>query len=397
MYKNMKITVAGTGYVGLSLSVLLSKKYQVMAYDIDQNKINLINSRKSLFNDKEIEEHFLNKKLNLEATYDKNKAFKDAAFIIVATPTNYDQSTGSFDTTSVENVIFDAIKLNDKANIVIKSTIPFGFTDKIKKKFNYSKIFFSPEFLREGSALYDNLYPSRIIVGETTVEAKKFAEILKDSSLQDSNQLKIHFMSSKEAEAVKLFANSYLATRIAFFNELDTFAEVNDLSAKKVIEGVSDDPRIGNFYNNPSFGYGGYCLPKDVKQLLDNYKDIPSDLIKATINSNATRKKHIANSIINRNPKIVGIYRLAMKANSDNFRESAIIDIIKILVLNKIEIILYEPDFQEGENLEIKNIDLINNLDKFIQRSELIIANRMVSELEHVSNKVYTRDIFGIN
>jgi len=397
MYKNMKITVAGTGYVGLSLSVLLSKKYQVMAYDIDQNKINLINSRKSLFNDKEIEEHFLNKKLNLEATYDKNKAFKDAAFIIVATPTNYDQSTGSFDTTSVENVIFDAIKLNDKANIVIKSTIPFGFTDKIKKKFNYSKIFFSPEFLREGSALYDNLYPSRIIVGETTVEAKKFAEILKDSSLQDSNQLKIHFMSSKEAEAVKLFANSYLATRIAFFNELDTFAEVNDLSAKKVIEGVSDDPRIGNFYNNPSFGYGGYCLPKDIKQLLDNYKDVPSDLINATINSNSTRKKFIANSILNRNPKIVGIYRLAMKANSDNFRESAIIDIIKILVLNKIEIILYEPDFQEGENLEIKNIDLINNLDKFIQRSELIIANRMVSELEHVSNKVYTRDIFGIN
>lgn len=397
MYKNMKITVAGTGYVGLSLSVLLSKKYQVIAYDIDQKKINLINSRKSPFIDKEIKEHFLNKKLNLEATYDKKKAFKDATYIIVATPTNYDQLTKSFDTSSVESVIFDAIKLNDKANIVIKSTIPFGFTDKIKKKFNYSKIFFSPEFLREGSALYDNLYPSRIIIGETTVEAKKFADILKDSSLQDSKQLKIHFMSSKEAEAVKLFANSYLATRIAFFNELDTFAEVNDLSAKKVIEGVSDDPRIGNFYNNPSFGYGGYCLPKDVKQLLDNYKDIPSDLIKATINSNATRKKHIANSIINRNPKIVGIYRLAMKANSDNFRESAVIDIIKILALNNIEVILYEPDFQESENLEIKNIDLINNLDKFIQRSELIIANRMVSELEHVSNKVYTRDIFRIN
>ncbi len=393
----MNITVVGTGYVGLSLSVLLSKKFKVIAFDIDKKKIDLINSRKSLFKDKEIEEYFLNRKLNLEATNDKNKAFKDAFFIIIATPTNYDEATGNFDTSSVESVISDAIKLNNKVNIVIKSTIPFGFTEKIKTKFNYKKIFFSPEFLREGTALYDNLYPSRIIVGDKTTDAKKFADILKDSALQEASQVKIHFMSSREAEAVKLFANSYLATRVAFFNELDTFLEVNGLSAKKVIEGVSDDPRIGNFYNNPSFGYGGYCLPKDIKQLLQNFKDVPSDLIKATIDSNLTRKKFIVNSILNRKPKIVGVYRLAMKVNADNFRESAIIDIIKILVQNNITINLYEPNLKESDTLDISNVHMINDLDKFIQRSELIMANRMDSELEHVINKVYTRDIFRIN
>lgn len=393
----MNITVVGTGYVGLSLSVLLSKKFKVIAFDIDKKKIDLINSRKSLFKDKEIEEHFLNRKLNLEATNDKNKAFKDAFFIIIATPTNYDEATGNFDTSSVESVISDAIKLNNKVNIVIKSTIPFGFTEKIKTKFNYKKIFFSPEFLREGTALYDNLYPSRIIVGDKTTDAKKFADILKDSALQEASQVKIHFMSSMEAEAVKLFANSYLATRVAFFNELDTFLEVNGLSAKKVIEGVSDDPRIGNFYNNPSFGYGGYCLPKDIKQLLQNFKDVPSDLIKATIDSNLTRKKFIVNSILNRKPKIVGVYRLAMKVNADNFRESAVIDIIKILVQNNITINLYEPNLKESDTLDISNVHMINDLDKFIQRSELIMANRMDSKLEHVINKVYTRDIFRIN
>ena len=391
----MKIAVAGIGYVGLSSAMLLSQNHEVIAIDINSQKVKQLNNKISPIQDAEIVKFLTNKKLNFLATLDKELAYKNADFAIIATPTDYDPINNFFDTSSVEAVIEDITKINSQATIIIKSTVPVGFTKKVKNKFKNDNIIFSPEFLREGYALHDNLYPSRIIIGEISQKAKKFASLLEEGAKKD--RIDILFVGSSEAEAIKLFSNTYLAMRVAYFNELDTYAEIHCLDTREIIEGVGLDSRIGNHYNNPSFGYGGYCLPKDIKQLLDNYKNIPSDLIKATINSNTTRKEFIANSIINKKPKTVGVYRLAMKTNSDNFRESAMLDIIKILVLNKIDVILYEPHFKKSKGVEIQNIDIIDNLDKFINNADLIIANRMDSEIEHVSWKVYTRDIFREN
>ena len=390
----MKITVVGAGYVGLSLSVLLSQNHKVLVLDIDKKKVDLINKKKSPIKDVEIEDYLLEKNLDLTATSKNKYAYNHSDYVIVATPTNYDIATKSFDTSTVEAVISDALKQNREVTIAIKSTVPLGFTDKVRNRFNTKKIFFSPEFLREGKALYDNLYPSRIVVGDTTDEAKKFGEMLLKSSNKEISSVKIHYMKSKEAEAVKLFSNTYLAMRIAFFNELDTFAEVHDVSSKKIINAVSDDPRIGNYYNNPSFGYGGYCLPKDTKQLLENYQKIPNELIKAVIDSNQTRKNFVANSVINKSPKSVGVYRLAMKSGSDNIRESAVIDLIDLLQKENIEVILYEPLI---DSFNYKGTKLINNLSKFISISDMIIANRFSEELKDVQNKVYTRDLFYEN
>ena len=390
----MKITVVGAGYVGLSLSVLLSQNHKVLVLDIDKKKVDLINKKKSPIKDVEIEDYLLEKNLDLTATSKNKYAYNHSDYVIVATPTNYDIATKSFDTSSVEAVISDALKQNREVTIAIKSTVPLGFTDKVRNRFNTKKIFFSPEFLREGKALYDNLYPSRIVVGDTTDEAKKFGEMLLKSSNKKISSVKIHYMKSKEAEAVKLFSNTYLAMRIAYFNELDTFAEVHDVSSKKIINAVSDDPRIGNYYNNPSFGYGGYCLPKDTKQLLENYQKIPNELIKAVIDSNQTRKNFVANSVINKSPKSVGVYRLAMKSGSDNIRESAVIDLIDLLQKENIEVILYEPLI---DSFNYKGTKLINNLSKFISISDMIIANRFSEELKDVQNKVYTRDLFYEN
>jgi len=390
----MKITVVGAGYVGLSLSVLLSQNHKVLVLDIDKKKVDLINKKKSPIKDVEIEDYLLEKNLDLTATSKNKYAYNHSDYVIVATPTNYDIATKSFDTSTVEAVISDALKQNREVTIAIKSTVPLGFTDKVRNQFNTKKIFFSPEFLREGKALYDNLYPSRIVVGDTTDEAKKFGEMLLKSSNKKISSVKIHYMKSKEAEAVKLFSNTYLAMRIAYFNELDTFAEVHDVSSKKIINAVSDDPRIGNYYNNPSFGYGGYCLPKDTKQLLENYQKIPNELIKAVIDSNQTRKNFVANSVINKSPKSVGVYRLAMKSGSDNIRESAVIDLIDLLQKENIEVILYEPLI---DSFNYKGTKLINNLSKFISISDMIIANRFSEELKDVQNKVYTRDLFYEN
>ena len=390
----MKITVVGAGYVGLSLSVLLSQNHKVLVLDIDKKKVDLINKKKSPIKDVEIEDYLLEKNLDLTATSKNKYAYNHSDYVIVATPTNYDIATKSFDTSTVEAVISDALKQNREVTIAIKSTVPLGFTDKVRNRFNTKKIFFSPEFLREGKALYDKLYPSRIVVGDTTDEAKKFGEMLLKSSNKKISSVKIHYMKSKEAEAVKLFSNTYLAMRIAYFNELDTFAEVHDVSSKKIINAVSDDPRIGNYYNNPSFGYGGYCLPKDTKQLLENYQKIPNELIKAVIDSNQTRKNFVANSVINKSPKSVGVYRLAMKSGSDNIRESAVIDLIDLLQKENIEVILYEPLI---DSFNYKGTKLINNLSKFISISDMIIANRFSEELKDVQNKVYTRDLFYEN
>jgi len=390
----MKIAVVGTGYVGLSLSILLSQKYEVVALDINKVRVDSINNKISPIKDKEIESFLSNKKLNLIATCDPEMAYKDSDYVIIATPTNYDNKTGSFDTTSIKSVISDAISFVKNPNIVIKSTIPYGFTDKMKKQFNNPKIFFSPEFLREGSALHDNLYPSRIVIGDHTKSAKIFGELLLACSNIEDDMSNIHYMDSKEAEAVKLFSNTYLAMRIAFFNELDTFSEVNNISSRNIISGVCDDPRIGNYYNNPSFGYGGYCLPKDVKQLLDNYSDIPSNLISSVIKSNQTRKEFIVKSVLKKKSKSIGIYRLAMKSDSDNFRESASIDLILLLQKENIKISLYEPLLDKSI---LENVNLVNNLEKFIDSSDIILANRISSDLDKVSNKVYSRDIFNEN
>ena len=389
----MKITVVGLGYVGMSLSVLLSQKYQVVALDINNNTIKKINLKQSPIKDNLISNYLLKKKLKLLATNNKSKAYKDAEYVIISTPTDYDEKTGSFDTSTVEQTIKDAIKFNKKCNIVIKSTIPLGFTDYVSNKFKYKNIFFSPEFLREGNALFDNLYPSRIVIGSNTSKAAKFGEILFQCSSLKKNKKNIITMTSREAEAVKLFSNTYLAMRIAYFNELDTFSEANNLSSSKIINGVSYDPRIGNYYNNPSFGYGGYCLPKDIKQLLKNFKNIPNSLIKATIESNKKRKTFIVQSILAKYPKSVGIFKLSMKKNSDNFRESAVFDIIKQLKKRGIKIYLYEPILETPP----KNIEQLSNLDDFIRKSDIIIANRKSKELDSVSNKVYSRDIFCEN
>ena len=382
------------GYVGLSLSILLSQKYKVVALDTDSDKIDLINKNKSPIHDYEIENFLSDKDLDLDATTEKKHAYKNSKYVIIAVPTNYDASSDSFDTTIVERVIADTLTYNSSCNIVIKSTIPLGFTERMKIHFKKNEIFFSPEFLREGKALYDNLYPSRIVVGDTTKEAIKFSKILAECSYLPKEKIKIHSMKSSEAEAVKLFSNTHLAMRISFFNELDTFAEAYNFSAKKIISAVCDDARIGNYYNNPSFGYGGYCLPKDTKQLLANYQNIPTNLIKAVIDSNQTRKSFIANSIIKKKPKSVGIYRLAMKTDSDNFRESAVLDLIKILKKERIKIYLYEPLL--SQNI-IKDISLINNLEEFKAKSDLIVANRLSEDLKNVDGKVYTRDLFQEN
>ena len=383
----MKIAVAGTGYVGLSLATLLSTKNEVLAYDILEDKVNKINKRISPIKDEAIEDYFKNKKLNLKATTNYKEAFKETEFIIISTPTNYDEKTNYFDTTSVEDIIKKVISINKEATIVIKSTIPVGFTDKVKEKYKIENIFFSPEFLREGHALYDNLYPSRIIVGSNTDKGKKFALLLKECSLKED--IPIKYMSSTEAEAVKLFANTYLAIRVAFFNEVDTYAEIKNLNTKNIIEGICLDPRIGDNYNNPSFGYGGYCLPKDTKQLLANYKDVPQNIIEAVVKSNETRKEHIADMILAKNPKIVGIYRLTMKSNSDNFRASAILDIITKLKEKNINIIIYEPTIKDYYDIRVEN-----DIEKFKKISDIIVANRYSSVLDDIKEKVYTRDLF---
>ncbi len=385
----MKIAVAGTGYVGLSIATLLSQKNEVVALDIIPEKVEMINKRISPIKDEYIEKYFSEKNLNLRATLDYKDAFKNAKYIIISTPTNYDEEKNYFDTSSVEDIIKKVISLNINATMVVKSTIPVGFINQVKKKYNIDNIMFSPEFLREGKALYDNLYPSRIIVGEKSEKAKEFANLLSESA--EKKDIPILFMNSTEAEAVKLFANTYLALRVAYFNELDTYAELKNLNTKDIIAGVCLDPRIGNHYNNPSFGYGGYCLPKDTKQLLANYKNVPENMIEAIVKSNDTRKKHIVNMIIQKNPKIVGIYRLTMKTNSDNFRASAIQDIIKQLNKNNIQIIIYEPTLSQNEFYGYK---LENDFNKFCEISDVIVANRMDDKLSLVSQKVYTRDLF---
>lgn len=386
----MKIAVAGTGYVGLSLATLLSQNNEVIALDVIPEKVEKINNRISPIKDKEIEDFFKTKDLNLKATLDYKDAFEGAKFIIISTPTNYDDEKNHFDTSSVEDIIQKVISMNINTTMVVKSTIPVGFIRAMKQKYNIDNIMFSPEFLREGKALYDNLYPSRIIVGEKSERAQEFANLLKSASLKDNVEVK--FMDSTEAEAVKLFANTYLALRVAYFNELDTYAEIKGLNTKDIIEGVCLDPRIGSHYNNPSFGYGGYCLPKDTKQLLANYDNVPQNLIRAIVRSNRTRKKHITEMIMRKNPETVGVYRLTMKSGSDNFRASAIQEIIDRLKLEGVDVIIYEPTLKAEQ---FNNCKVINNFEEFSKKSDVILANRIEEELKAVKDKVYTRDLYS--
>lgn len=387
----MKIAVAGTGYVGLSLATLLSQKNEVVALDVIPEKVEKINNRISPIQDEYIEKFFKEKNLNLKATLDYKEAFKDAEFVIISTPTNYDEKRNFFDTSSVEDIIEKVLSMGDKnITMVIKSTIPVGYTESVREKYAMDRIFFSPEFLREGKALYDNLYPSRIIVGTRGEKGKVFAKLLKDASLKQ--EIETLFMNSTEAEAVKLFANTYLALRVAYFNELDTYAEIKGLNTKDIIQGVGLDPRIGTHYNNPSFGYGGYCLPKDTRQLLANYKDVPQNLIEAIVKSNITRKEFIAHEILKNSPKVVGIYRLTMKSGSDNFRSSAIQDIIKTLKSENQKIIIYEPTLNDNEFF---GCEIVNDIEKFKNRSSIIMANRLEENLFDVKQKVYTRDLFS--
>ena len=387
----MKIAVAGTGYVGLSLATLLSLNNEVVALDVVEEKVNMINDRVSPIKDEYIEKYFSEKDLNLKATLDYKEAFDGARFVIISTPTNYDTELDFFDTSSVEDIIMKVKEVCDPSftTMVVKSTIPVGFIENMKKKYNIDNIMFSPEFLREGKALYDNLYPSRIIVGEKSDRAKEFANLLKESCLKDDVVIK--YMDSTEAEAVKLFANSFLALRVAYFNELDTYAELKGLNTKDIIDGVCLDPRIGDYYNNPSFGFGGYCLPKDSKQLKANYKDVPENIISAIVESNRTRKDHIANMIISKNPKIVGIYRLTMKSGSDNFRASAIQGVMKRIKAKGIEVVVYEPSLKDEYFFNSK---VINDLDEFKNISDVIIVNRLDDNTKDIEDKIYTRDLF---
>ena len=386
----MKIAVAGTGYVGLSIATLLAQHNEVVALDIIQEKVDMINNHISPIKDKEIEEFLANKQLNLRATLDYKDAFEGAEFIVISTPTNYDDEKNFFDTSSVEDIIKKVISMGIDTTMVVKSTIPVGFIKSVKEKYGINNIMFSPEFLREGKALYDNLYPSRIIVGEKSERAEKFAELLKEGAIK--KDVVVKFMDSTEAEAVKLFSNTYLALRVAYFNELDTYAEIKGLNTKDIIEGVGLDPRIGSHYNNPSFGYGGYCLPKDTKQLLANYDNVPQNLIRAIVRSNRTRKKHITEMIMRRDPEVVGIYRLTMKTDSDNFRASAIQGIIERLKDEDVEIIIYEPTLKASE---FNGCRVVNDFEEFAEDSDVILANRLESALENVKDKVYTRDLYS--
>lgn len=386
----MKIAVAGTGYVGLSIATLLAQHNEVVALDIIPEKVEMINNKKSPIRDKEIEDFLQNKSLNLRATLDYKDAFEGAEFIVISTPTNYDDEKNHFDTSSVEDIIQKVKSMGIDTTMVVKSTIPVGFIKNMKEKYGIDNIMFSPEFLREGKALYDNLYPSRIIVGEKSARAEKFADLLKEGAIK--KDVVVKFMDSTEAEAVKLFANTYLALRVAYFNELDTYAEIKGLNTQDIIEGVGLDPRIGTHYNNPSFGYGGYCLPKDTKQLLANFDNVPQNLIRAIVRSNRTRKKHITEMIMRKNPEVVGVYRLTMKADSDNFRSSAIQEIIERLKLEGVDVIIYEPTLKAEE---FSGCKVVNDFNSFAKKSDVILANRFEPILDDVKDKVYTRDLYS--